>query len=353
MTLRKKIKHASQERSASDNLIVVIHLDDGHVGYGEGVPREYVTGETIESAFERLREWNLPEIAGEPRSFGDVVRAMDLWNPEPLLDDLRGIRSNSARCAAELSILDAFARHFQVTIGEAVRLSSASAEIDHGDPMTVRYSGAITAETPWKERVSATKMRIWGFRQVKVKVGIPGQDDVARLRRIRRRLGGKCEIRLDANEAWTPSQFETWSERLAFANPAAYEQPVPHESIACLGGEDFRSSCPVILDESLCGMKDADAAIQGGFGEIFNIRLSKCGGLVPSLRLAARAIQSGRRFGLGCHPGESPILSAAGRAFACRVRNLAFWKARTIVMFWLILSECRTSPSVMAVKPIR
>jgi muconate cycloisomerase len=36
------------------------------------------------------------------------------------------------------------------------------------------------------------------------------------------------------------------------------------------------------------------------------------------------ATQAGRRYGLGCHPGESPILSAAGRAFASRVRNLAF-----------------------------
>ena len=49
--LKKKIKHASHDRTMSENLVVRVELGDGHVGYGEGVPRPYVTGETIESTF--------------------------------------------------------------------------------------------------------------------------------------------------------------------------------------------------------------------------------------------------------------------------------------------------------------
>ena len=45
-------------------------------------------------------------------------------------------------------------------------------------------------------------MRIYGFRQVKVKVGVPGQDDPARLGRFRRIMGKSMDLRLDANEAW-------------------------------------------------------------------------------------------------------------------------------------------------------
>lgn len=324
LILKKKIKHASHEREASDNVVVVVHLENGTTGFGEGVPRPYVTGETVDTALADLAGWDFPAITGSPGDFPSLVRSMDRWMPAAKPNDARGIGSNAARCAAEIAILDAYSRHFGVSIGEALKYSSVVSELPSCEPQPVRYSGAITAEKPWKERISATKMRIWGFRQVKVKVGIPGADEAARLRRIRRRLGRSCDLRLDANEAWTPAQFLAWSEKLAFANPSAYEQPVPHEAICELGKSEFRQPVPVILDESLCGEIDAEAAIQGGFGEIFNIRLSKCGGILPSLRLIATAIRNGRRYGLGCHPGESPILSAAGRAVASRLRGLVF-----------------------------
>ena len=53
--LKRVIRHASFARSESENLIVKVTLADGTSGYGEGVPRSYVTGETIESTFADLR----------------------------------------------------------------------------------------------------------------------------------------------------------------------------------------------------------------------------------------------------------------------------------------------------------
>lgn len=324
LKLKKKIKHASHNRSTSNSVVVSVELDSGEFGYGEGVPREYVTGETIESAMADISSWNLAEIAGEPASFTELVHRLALWSPKTPESDARKIGSNAARCAAELAILDAYAKLFDLPIGEAVACAPFASQVQHGPPLPVRYSGAITAETVWKEKVSALKMRIWGFRQVKIKVGVPGQDDVSRLQRICRRLGKNCDIRLDANEAWSPDEFTRQAQMLAFSNPSAFEQPVAHEQIEKLALAEFHVPYPVILDESLCGMIDAENAIYKGFGDIFNIRLSKCGGMLPSLKLVACATQAGKRYGLGCHPGESPILSAAGRAFASRVRNLAF-----------------------------
>ena len=46
--------------------------------------------------------------------------------------------------------------------------------------------------------------RIYNFKHLKIKVGIDGQDDVDRVGAIRRRVGRKMDIRIDANEAWTP-----------------------------------------------------------------------------------------------------------------------------------------------------
>src|SRR5207237_3699563 len=81
---------------------------------------------------------------------------------------------------------------------------------------------------------------------------------------------------------------------------------------------------PVMLDESLCGEVDAERAVQGGWCDLFNLRLSKCGGFIPSLRLAQMAKQHGLGYQLGCQVGETAILSAAGRHFATSVAGIRY-----------------------------
>ena len=80
---------------------------------------------------------------------------------------------------------------------------------------------------------------------------------------------------------------------------------------------------PIMLDESLCGMFDAERAVQLHACDLFNIRLSKCGGFIPSLRLAQFAKRNSLGYQLGCQVGETAILSAAGRHFAGSVADLA------------------------------
>jgi muconate cycloisomerase len=79
-----------------------------------------------------------------------------------------------------------------------------------------------------------------------------------------------------------------------------------------------------MLDESLTSEADARAAIVGKTCDLFNIRLSKCGGFIASLRLAAMAHAAGIGYQLGCHPGESGVLSAAGRHWACSVAGIRY-----------------------------
>ena len=79
-----------------------------------------------------------------------------------------------------------------------------------------------------------------------------------------------------------------------------------------------------MLDESLCGMADAERAAADGLCDLFNLRLSKCGGFIPSLRLAQFAARHGLGYQLGCQVGETAVLSAAGRHFATSVKDLRY-----------------------------
>src|SRR5205085_9418514 len=121
----------------------------------------------------------------------------------------------------------------------------------------VRYSGAIlSAHTRFKLRLAALRCWIYRFEQVKVKVGMAGHDDVYRLRNIRCRLGWRKDLRVDANEAWSPANVV---ERIRALEPygiTSVEQPLPHADVAALAEVRKRVRTPIMHDESLCGLVD-------------------------------------------------------------------------------------------------
>jgi L-Ala-D/L-Glu epimerase len=322
--LKRVVKHASFERSVSENLVVRLTLTDGHVGYGEGVPRPYVTGETVESTFGVLSAHDWAREIGRPDDFSQVVDRLESLRLTETESDPRGMAGNAARCALELAVLDAFGRRFGESAGRAVELAKHEGLRRHPSPRRVRYSGAITAESTLGEWRTAVKIRIYGFDQVKVKVGTEGQDDPRRLRALRRILGRRMDIRLDANEAWSASDLVERVEPLRRFHPTALEQPVPHREVEALAELRPRLGVPIMLDESLCGYPDAESAVVRKTADILNVRLSKCGGILPSLRIIALARRSGLGVQLGCHPGETALLSAAGRHVASRVADLRY-----------------------------
>lgn len=315
--LISKIKHASHSRQSSDNVIVRCQLSDGSVGYGEGVPREYVTGETIDQSLDMLRrvgDW----FGGSVASMSDAVQvARNFAIPRPDGDDRQCV-GNAARCAAELAYLDAAGRAFSQSL---IELGMLLPECDklYDRRIGCRYSGAITSKSDLKERVSAWKTRIFGFRHCKVKVGTEGQNDAKRLALFRRILGSRTDIRIDANEAWTPANVAAKIKELEPFKITSVEQPVSHEQIDCMAEVRKQIATPVMLDESLCSMIDAERAIAGQTCDLFNLRISKCGGLIPTMLLAAKAVDAGLGFQLGCQVGETGLLSAAGRHFACTI----------------------------------
>lgn len=323
LRLKRAIRHASKTRSQSENLLVSCTLCDGTQGWGEGVPREYVTGETVDGALQLLAAASLAEqLDRDCQSWDDVIQLCDSSSFSVPGDD-RGCRGNALRCAVELSILDAFGRLFNEPLSAVTDRFAPAADVAASRP-SVRYSAVITAESPRAEVVSAAKMRLYGFRHCKIKVGMPNVDERQRLTRLRRWLGKRMDIRLDANEAWSPGEVVERVEELLPCQISSVEQPVAHAEVGALAEVRRRLPVRIMLDESLTSSADAEIAIRDGTCDLFNIRLSKCGGYLNSLRLAARAKGAGLGYQLGCHPGESGILSAAGRHFAGSVGNIEY-----------------------------
>lgn len=328
IALKRPVRHASHTRHANETLIIRCVMDDGSCGWGEGLPRPYVTGETIDSVWRHLEQSDFSPLRDTRySSAGDVSLAIDAFHfadvaADPGID-ARECFGNSVRCALEMAVVDAACRAEQISIGDFILQHPVASEFCM--PCNeVFYSGAVTSTTPRGQWISALKLKLFAFRQVKVKVGADGISDVDLLRRVRRIVGRKVDLRLDANEAWHCQEVASKIARLMMFRPTSLEQPVPHSEVAGLKQVRSQISVPIMLDESLCCLEDAQRAIAGGWCDLFNIRLSKCGGISHSLAIAALARKHGIGYQLGCQVGETGILSAAGRHFACNVPDIRY-----------------------------
>ncbi len=323
LALKRAFSHASATRRESENVLVRCELADGTIGWGEGVPRSYVTGETPAGCVAQLPSTPLAEqLSADCSSWPDVIQLCGQFAPAVEREDPRGCYGNALRCAVELSVLDAFGKLFGEPLGEVSRHFFPAKPIFAQRSM-VQYSAVIDsgAASLWRK---ALVRRLYGFRDCKVKVGSKGDDDVERLRTIRRWSGERIDLRLDANEAWHAEELPAKIGSLCMFNISCIEQPVPHAEVGALSELRKQFDVPVMLDESLTSMADAEAAIAGQTCDLFNIRLSKCGGYLASLRLAAVAHNAGIGYQLGCHPGETGVLSAAGRHWACSVAGIRY-----------------------------
>lgn len=304
--------HSLATRASSQNLIVKVELDDGTQGFGEGIPRDYVTGEDIDSAYETVKSTYAPRVAGMDASSLDEVVLFLEQQFESL--GLHSKPRGAGWCALELAILDAVAKAHGLGVAEWM-----------GPPVqeVVRY-GAVVPMTGQKSLLPLLYFyKLYGFATVKIKVGGDLEDDTARVRLARKIMGPQAILRIDANCAWTADKAIRACEKFRPYKIVSVEQPVTAGDIAGLA--EVTSAVPerVVADESLCTLGQARELAERRACNAFNIRISKVGGLLA----AQKMLQIAGRYGIECHlgaqVGESGILSAAGRIFACINQPLA------------------------------
>ena len=326
LPLRHRIRHAGGEYQETENLFVCCRLANGIEGWGEGVPRSHLTGQSPGEAWNQL----LPSVAGrhlrvDCETWAEVIRMCLEFRVPSKSPHLREGFDHPIRCAVELAILDAFGRHFGQPIKEAAFHLPTMGSI-LGRQSMVRYSATLMAADPVTEAIRALFIRWFGFQECKIKVGVVQdfRQELRRIRRLRRLLGSKMDIRLDANGAWKAEDLPRVFQALLPYKISCIEDPVGPLEVSKLSQLRKRVPIPIMLDDTVISLTDVDRAIAQGLCDMINVRLSKCGGFLQSLQIAARARKGGWGIQLGCHPGESGILSAAGRHFAALLPDLRY-----------------------------
>ena len=327
--MRQSVRHALAERYVARNILVAVHDESGTIGWGECCPRPYVTGETIDSVKQDLADTILPQLLGRELASFEQAETLLL----PLLDTMAR-NQQAAFCAAELAVLDLAGKHFGISAGMVL-----------GPVQTpqVRYSGVIATDDIESVQQNAGFMAKFGVGDVKVKVGASLESNLEILTTARAILGDKVTLRIDANCAWTAEETLRQLGAMQAFSLTGVEQPVPGEDIEAMRAVTAAKLVPVVADESLCSLEDARTLIREQACDIFNVRISKCGGLINAGRIDALARAAGLDCQLGAQVGEAGILSAAGRHYATRSQGVRWCEGS---YGQLLLEEDITEPDV-------
>ena len=306
-------KHSLKSRQNSESIFVKASLDNGVVGFGESLPRSYVTGNTQGSVYKQLKEF-LPKLKGaELNGPGTISVPGAPDEGASFIRSLDGIEAE-ARCALEIALLDCLGkisnRPVHDILGESLNRNFASSAI---------ISGGSALEAA----VAAIYFKAKGYRFFKVKVGT--DNDEARVHLVRR-LVGNADIRVDANGAWDVAAALETIEKVRQFNISCVEQPTPKGDFDAM--QEVADFChePVMADESLCTVSDALRLAQIKGCDMFNVRLSKCGGIFRSMEIIKIARDYEMGYQIGCHVGESGVLTAAAMHLAAVSKNPAYFE---------------------------
>lgn len=291
------------------SLIVVLHDDAGHVGYGECPPFElpFYSEETLAGARDLIERVLLPRVVGRDHDSPEALDAL-------LRENIRG--NWFARAGVETAAWDLEA-HLRGTglatlLGERLGVKPAGA-VDCGVALGIPPERSAQALT--RSVYDAVRH---GYRRVKIKIA-PGWD-VAAVAAARAGLAGvDLPLTVDANGAYEwprdegPLRALDETGLLYIEQPLAPDELVGHAELARV------LHTPICLDETLRDARAARQVVALGGPKIWNIKVHRVGGLSEVCRIYRLAEPYGAELWAGTMP-ESGIGSQAALAAAALPR---------------------------------
>ncbi len=292
--LKTPFKTALRTVEAVEDIIVSIHTDTGHVGYGEAAATAVITGDTHGSIVEAIGKVIAPRLVGEDvANLNRIVRLV-----QTALE-----RNTSAKAAVEIAVYDLWAQLYETPLyrmlggGEPVITTDITISVDHIDKMVADSLSAVDR----------------GFESLKIKVGKDIGLDIERVKAIHTAVEGRALLRLDANQGWTAKQAVHAMHELedAGVHLELLEQPVRAQDLAGLKYVTDRVHTPVMADESVFGPIEVIELIEQRAADIINIKLMKTGGISNAVRIADIAAVYGVECMIGCMIETSISVAAA------------------------------------------
>lgn len=297
--LRVPFKTALRSVNSVEDVVVELHTDTGHVGYGEAPPTGVITGDTTGAIIGAIQD-----------HIGKSILGRDVDDLEDVLKLVQSciVHNTSAKAAVDMALWDLYGQLYNIPVYKLLG----------GARKTIVTDITISVNEPEEMARDALSAVARGYDCLKVKVGADPTLDVARLAAVRKAVGNDVCIRIDANQAWQPkqavrilNQMQDQGLQIEFV-----EQPVRARDFEGLQYVTERSYVPVLADESVFSPEDAMTIMQMGAADLINIKLMKCGGLYNALKIVSAAEVYGVECMIGCML-EAKISVNAAVELAC------------------------------------
>lgn len=279
LPLKHTFSISRESHDFQDTLIVSISKD-GHTGYGEATSNPYY-GITVESMIQEIQGIE-PEI--------NTYELTDPFNFHTFLAQ-KGL-SNFAICALDLAAHDLHGKLLNKPLHKIWKTDTDSY------PTTNYTIGLDSIE----KMVSKMKETPWPI--YKIKLGT--DDDVAIVKELRNHTD--AIFRIDANCAWSAKETIFNAPLLKDLGVEFLEQPLKADDWQGMEQVMHNSVLPVIADESCIVESDVEKC--GLHFSGINIKLTKCGGLTPALRMIKMGKELGLKIMVGCMTESTVGISA-------------------------------------------
>ncbi|WP_308922894.1 muconate/chloromuconate family cycloisomerase [Janthinobacterium sp. J1-1] len=266
-------------------VLVRVRCADGIEGWGEATTIGGLAygEESPESIKTNIDTYFAPLLLGMEAS--QVARAM-----AKIRKAIQGNRF--AKCAIETALLDAQARRLGVPLSELL-----GGRVRDELPVAWTLASGDTA----KDIAEAEQMlELRRHRIFKLKIGLRGvMDDVAHVLEIKRALGERASVRVDVNQAWSEMDAVRGIAALEAGGVDLIEQPVKAGNHGALARLKQRFDVAIMADEALHGPDDALALARADAADVYAVKITQSGGLLPALEVATVA----RLAGVGLYGG--------------------------------------------------
>jgi L-alanine-DL-glutamate epimerase-like enolase superfamily enzyme len=255
--------------SGFDSTIVAIDTDQGVTGWGEMAP----LGSFYSPAFAAGARAGIQELA-------PLLIGADVIHPHRLMEPLHRYMQGQPYIK---SALDMAAWDLTAKLADRPLHDLLGGADGHEIPLYRPIPGHAQAD-------SAHRYVLDGYARLQVKVGADPIHDAARLRALRQSLPASIVIFADANGAWTTAQARVFLGETHDLD-IAMEQPC--ETIEECAS--IRDHCPhpLILDESIDSLRSLLRAVNHGVADGLTLKLSRLGGITPTVLLRDVAVELG------------------------------------------------------------
>lgn len=288
-----------EDPQASHTVLTTIEMRDAS-GMGECFPVPFY-GETVATTQAVLPLLRQSLVALGPLP-GDRSEALAwLERSAVLMSDALG-NHGGAKGGLDMALHDLAGKILGLPVWQLIGTSDALPPTDY----------SLGIDEP--EVVAQRARRVAHFPALKIKVG--GPADIETLEAVRAVFSGP--LRIDANTGWEPRATARLIPELERLGVELIEQPFKARQLAELRWLREHSSLPILADES--AVFESDLPMLQGVVDGVVVKLAKCGGIGPALRMIRRARALGMKVMLGCM-----VESSLGVAAAAMVASEVDW----------------------------